>query len=106
MYFIEKENGSPLGPDFYGHPSCNLSAGNVRETCTVLAGTKTSHSGLTSPDTALGHNGNYICVYIGSVCNIIYFKKRIQCTLRPVVYLLTPAGGSQSHDQYPRRARR
>ena len=25
---------------------------------------------------ALGSNGNYICVYIGYVCNVVYEKKR------------------------------
>ena len=38
----------------------------------VLADTKMNHLGLTSPEMALGLNGNYIYVYLGYVCNVAY----------------------------------
>ena len=114
LYFqcilLQERIEAPLCPDFYGHPSCNLSAGNARETCAVLAGTKTNHSGLTSLEMALGRNGKYIYMYLGYVCNVVYGKKRIEGMLRPVFYLPIPAGRSRSPNRYPppnaRRARR
>ena len=69
---LKKRIEGPLCPVFYGHPSSNLSAGNARETCAVLAGTKTNHLGLTSPERALGLNGNYIYMYLGYFCNVVY----------------------------------
>ena len=72
-------------------PECTL--------CSLVQ--KSSHSGLTSPDVALRCNVNYICVYIGYVCNTIYLKKKIEGTLPPVFYLPVPASGSRLHDWYP-----
>ena len=69
---LKKRIEGPLRPEFYRHPSSNLSAVNVRETHAVLAGTKTDHSHLTSPEMALRRNGNYIYMYLGYVCNVVY----------------------------------
>ena len=54
---------------------------------------------------ALGHNGNYIYVYLGYVFNVVYKKKRIEGMLRPVSYLPVPDGRFRSDDRYPPQMR-
>ena len=91
----------PLCPGFYRHPSSNLSAVNARETCAVLTGTKTSHSDLTSLAMAPRGDGKHIYMHLFHACNVVYEKKGIEGTLRPVSYLPVRAGGSQLHDWHP-----
>ena len=98
---LKKGIEGPLCPSFYGHPSSNLSAINARETYAVLAGTKMSHSDLTSLDMASRGDGNYIYMHLSHACNVVYEKKGIEGMLRPVFYLPVRAGGSRSHDQHP-----
>ena len=99
---LKKRIEGPLCPGFYGS---NLSTGNLWEMhgkcalCSLVR--KTNCSGLTSPEMALGHNGNYICVYLGYVFNVVHKKKRIEGMLRLVSYLPVPAGRFQSDDRYP-----
>ena len=59
-------------PRFLRASELNFSAQNTREMRAVLAGAETGRSGLTSPDMALGHDGNNAQMYLGYVCNVFY----------------------------------
>ena len=69
MYSIEKENRASVTPCFYRYSSADLSARNPRS---ARRCEKISHSGLTSPEMALGCCGNYLYNYIVYVCNAAY----------------------------------
>ena len=39
-------------------------------------------------------------MYLNYACNVFLSKKRIEGTLRPILYVPTLAAGSRSHDRY------
>ena len=45
-------------------------ADRYRATCSLLQ--KMSYSSLPFHNTAIGHDGNYLYMYLGDACNILY----------------------------------
>ena len=94
---LKKRIEGPLCPEFYRHPSSNLSAINAR--CARWYKDKPLASNLAGDGSRTQQKLNRYVSNLCLQCNSI--KKRIEGTLCPVFHLPVPAGKSWSHDQCP-----
>ena len=68
-YFVEKANRALAMPQFLWASELDFKCGG----CTpCLLVQKTSYSGLSLQDMALGHDGNHLYIYLADTSNVFY----------------------------------
>ena len=92
MYFIKKVNRALATPWFLWASELDFKRRGCVP-CPLVQ--KTSYSGLSLQDTALGHDGNHLYIYLADTSNVFLLKKRIEGTLCQVLYPPIPAGRFQ-----------
>ena len=68
-YFVEKGNRALAMPRFLWASELDFKRGGCAP-CPLVQ--KTSYSGLSLQDTALGHDGNHLCIYLADTSNVFY----------------------------------